>query len=175
MKKALFVIFMMLQSCVYAHDYFFAFAEVEYDELNGRIEATLSLTAHDFERYLQKKQIIQGDLTSCLNDSVKMLELENEINKHFSFNSSPLEENSIMDGEALFYFKLEGFETQLTGIVQFYLSCPLKQPLESIEVTFDVLMDQYPEQQNKLTLINRGQKRTYVFLQSKRTQIIGLY
>lgn len=175
MRNALFIFFVILNTCVFAHDYFFAFAEVEYDELNGRVEATVTVTTHDFERYLQKKEILQGEINSCLGDSFKLQAIEKELNKCFYLNLNPLSENSIMDGIESFHFKLDGFETQLTGTVQFYLSSDLKRPLESFEVTFDLLMNEYPEQQNKLTFINRGQKRTYVFLQTKRTQIIDLY
>lgn len=175
MRKALFIFFVILSSWSYAHDYFFAFAEVEYDELNGRIEATVTMTTHDFERYLQKNQIIQHDLATCLNDTVKMQSIENELNKHFYFDLSPLSENSILDGYESFHFELDGFETQLTGIVQFYLSTDLNRPLENFIVVFDVLMDDYAQQQNKLTFINRGKKQTYVFLPTKRSQIIDLY
>lgn len=175
MRNAFFIFFVILNSCAFAHDYFFAFAEVEYDELNGRLEASVTVTTHDFERYLQKKEILQGEINSCIGDSVKLQVLENELNKYFYLNLNPLSENTILEGVESFHFELEGFETQLTGTVQFYLSSELKRPLESFEVTFDLLMDEYPEQQNKLTFINRGQKRTYVFLQAKRTQIIDLY
>jgi hypothetical protein len=175
MRKALFIFFVILNSWTFAHDYFFAFAEVEYDEMNGRIEATVTMTTHDFERYLQKNQIIKQELASCLGDSLKMQSIEKELNKHFYFDLSPLSENSIMDGDESFHFKLDGFETQLTGIVQFYLSTNINRPLESFEVVFDVLMDDHVEQQNKLTVINRGKKQTYVFLPTKRSQIIDLY
>lgn len=175
MKYAFTCFFISLASLVNAHDYFFAFAEMEYDELNGRIETTLTVSNHDFEHYLKQKNIIQHDLNFYKNDSLKIESIENELNTYLTLNIYPFSENSSLDGDESFHFNLDGFETQLSGTVLFYLSADVKRPLETIEVRFDLLMDDHPEQQNKLTFIHRGQKRTYVFLPAKRTQIIDLY
>ena len=175
MKNFLFILFFLTSSISNAHDYFFAFAEVEYNEMNGKIESTISMTSHDFERYLQKQKLIQTNLNSCLNDSISMQNIEIELNKHFNVNMNSGIENSILDGNESINFRLEGFEIQLTGIVQFYLSSTIYRPKAHLEITFDLLMDEYPEQQNKLTFIFRNQKKTVVFIPSMRSQIIDLY
>lgn len=175
MRHILFFIAFFSVFSSFGHEYFFAFAEVEYDELNGRLEATLIVTTHDFEKYLQKNKIIEHDLSRYKTDTTTIQFIENEINKHFHLNLNPGLENSITEGAELFHFKLEGYEIQLTGTVEFYLSYELNRPLEIFEVLFDLLMNEYPQQQNKLTFSYRGTKKTYVFLSNKRTQLIDLH
>lgn len=175
MRNTLFLIFFFCTSFSYSHDYFFAFAEVEYDEMNGQIEATITLTTHDLERILQQKGIIETDLKGTKNDSIKMLQIEHEILSHFIIKEAfLLSEESHSESSSIGNLKLDGFETDLSGTVQFYFSAALKKPVETIEVVFDLLMDEYKNQQNKITLIHRNNKRTFIFLPSKRTQLIDL-
>lgn len=172
MKKALFLLILLCSSVAYSHEYFFAFAEVEINEMTGTIEATISVTAHDFEQHLKKNGLISTDLRSCQNDSLKMEILEKEINQHFQIDSE--QENSIMDGAELIYFHLEGMEISLNGTVQLYLSANFSSVLKELNIRFDLLMDEYSEQQNKLTLICRGKKNTYAFLQTTPKQKLEL-
>ena len=175
MRILLFILTLLFATSSYAHEYFFAFAEVEYDEMNSRIEATLTVSTHDFEFYLQQKGIIQGDLNKNKSDSLKMQLIEEEIIKHFSLIEGINTDYSNKNQKrTLGKLRLDGFETNLKGTVEFYLSIDVYQPLKSIEITFDLLMDQYPNQQNKLYLITRNEKRTIDFLSSKKTQLIEL-
>lgn len=170
MKKILVFLSLFFTFFGSAHEYYFAFAEVEYDEMNGRIEVTLTVSKHDFEYYLQQKRIIQGDLNKNKSDSLKFQLIEDEIIKHFSLK----EFQSTLNKSSLSEMRLDGFETNLTGTVEFYLSLDVYQPLETIEIVFDVLMDQHPNQQNKLYFITRDKKRTFDFLNSKKVQIVEL-
>jgi len=175
MKTLLFIFSLLCANISTAHEFYFAFAEVEYDEMNSRIEATLTVSTHDFEFYLQQKGIIQGDLNKNKSDSLKMQLIEEEIIKHFilieGINTDYSNKNQ---KRTLGQLRLDGFETNLTGTAEFYLSIDVYQPLKSIKITFDLLMDQYPNQQNKLYLITRNEKRTIDFLSSKKTQLIEL-
>jgi hypothetical protein len=164
MKHIFFVFFFFVTSVTYAHEYFFAFAEVEYDEYNARVEATVVMTAHDFESYLKKEKIITKELSFYKNDSVVMKRVENEISKHFSIQST-----------SVGTFTLEGFEIALTGMIQVYLTAPILSTPTGLEIQFDLLMDEFKEQQNKLTFIYRDQKTSYVYLQNKRSQHIDFY
>lgn len=170
MRLFLLVAISFISSFSFGHEYFFAFAEVEYNEMDRKLEATLTLTTHDLERYLQERNVIQKDLKSALEDSLSLISIERELNQHFKLDFA--KENSIMDGVELLKFDLEGFDTHLTGTIQLYLSMRINQELQNMVITFDLLMDEYPEQQNKLTFIYRDQKKTYLFLPSKRTQPI---
>ncbi len=173
MRILLFILTLLFATSSYAHEYFFAFAEVEYDEMNGRIEATITVSTHDFEFYLQQEGIIQGDLNKNKSDSVKMLLIENEIIRHFDIKESYTDEDQELK-KKLSKMKLEGFETNLNGTVEFYLSSQVYEPLKTIEFTFDILMDQYPKQQNKINFITRDKKQTIDFLQSNKTQFIDI-
>jgi hypothetical protein len=164
MKHILVVLFFLVTSATYAHEYFFAFAEVEYDEYNARVEATVVMTTHDFESYLKKEKIITKELNFYKNDSVIMKLIENEISKHFSIHSS-----------SVGAFSLEGFEIELTGMIHVFLTAPILSPQTSLDIQFDLLMNEFKEQQNKLTFIYRDQKTTYVYLQNKRSHHIDFY
>jgi hypothetical protein len=156
----------------YAHEFFFAFAEVEYNEVNGRFEVSITATTHDLDKQLRAVDAQFKGLQQASGDSLSYALVESELNKHFSF--SFLQENSIMDGTNAFYFQLDGIETQLNGTVVLYLSAASRTVNDKMEVTFDLLMEQFPEQQNKLTFIYRGKKSTLVFLPNQRTQLIEL-
>lgn len=175
MKNILLIFSLFLAFNGSTHEYFFAFAEVEYDEINNRVEATLTVSTHDFEFYLQQKGIIQGDLNKNKSDSLKMQLIEKEILKHFQLKHFfAVGENTTSYTQKMSELKLDGFETNLTGTTEFYMSSEVYLPLNTIEVTFDILMDQHPNQQNKLYLITRDEKSTIDFLPSKKTQLIEL-
>ena len=38
-----------------AHEYFFSFAEMEYNDITRKFEITISLTTHDLEKIYEKK------------------------------------------------------------------------------------------------------------------------
>jgi len=175
MRIILFILSLSFANISFAHEFYFAFAEVEYDEMTNRIEATLTVSTHDFEYYLQQKGIIQGDLNKSKSDSLKMQLIEEEIIKHFNLSEGiNVDYNNKNQKPYLDQLKLDGFETNLTGTVEFYLSMNVYQPLKSIVITFDILMEQYPNQQNKLYFITRDKKRTIDFLNSKKVQIVEL-
>ena len=115
MRIILFILSLSFMNSVSAHEFYFAFAEVEYDEMNSRIEATLTVSTHDFELYLQQKGIIQGDLNKNKSDSLKMQLIEDEIVKHFNLKKF----QSTLNRSSLSEMRLDGFETNLTGTVEF--------------------------------------------------------
>lgn len=174
--RALLVFFWMLSSKVSAHESFFAFAELEYNEMTNKLEATLSVTAHDLEKYFQKSGKIKGELSKAMMDSTVFKFVENELNKHFYLELDPFGQNSSMDGIEMLYFQLEGFEFELNGTLRFYLSSSISRPIETtFGVTFNLLMDTYSEQQNKLTFIQREKRTTFVFLQTNQKQLIDIH
>ncbi len=145
----------------YAHDFYFAFAEVAYDEITEQLQVTVIATTHDIEKSLLingNKAILSAENTG---DSLLIALLSNVLNNGLQFSS----------GDKRSDLKLEGFEPQLNGTTLFYLSCPFKNEGD-ISISFSLLMDVFPEQQNKITWIYRGSKETYVFLPTMRSQII---
>ena len=153
------VLFTMFSASLKAHDTYFSFAEVEYNDLNGSIEATLTISTHDLEMVLMEKNLLHGALTSSPLDSVLLLQLEEIINA--SFQLAPTNGTN-------FHWTLDGMENTLTGNTNVYLSTSVKERLTTLDVHFDLLMDRYPEQQNKLTFIYHNRKTTRIFLNNKR-------
>ncbi len=147
-----------------AHEYFFAFAEVNYNEKAGIIEATVISSAHETEDALNSIGITIRELEDHYTDTVMIQKLETFINDGFSLKF----------GEVSAQFTLIGFEVNTKGMVQFYLTSQQLKLTDSYTASFDLLMDQFPDQQNKL-LFNTGKKeQTAVFLPNKRSEIIKL-
>lgn len=149
---------------LHAHNYYFGFAEMQYNATTQTLETTLVLSAHDLEDVLKSKKIIARELEFLEKDSLTIATLENFVNSEFIVSS----------GAIRAHFSLLGFEVIKNGLVQIYL---LSSPLvlgKSIDISFSILMNEFPEQQNKLTFIHNKQKRTAVFLPHKRTDSIIL-
>ena len=153
-----------VSSLANAHDYYFAFAEVEYDELNGKIEATITLTTHDFEKSLREK----GNpifLSKAIDDSVQFNLVKQHLLKGFSVSLDSQEVS----------FQLDGIEVMLNGATNFYISSTVPtSSSKDLEIYFGLLMDTFPEQQNKATLLYRGGKTIHIFLPQLKSQKIIL-
>ena len=159
------VLFAFLSLELRAHDTYFAFAEVEYNDLNGTLEATLTLSTHDLERLLQEKEIISGALSSTPMDSILVSSISALVNSSFYFS---------LPNNQLIHWEIEGIENTLTGTTNIYLSSFVKNVTDTLAVRFDIFMDRYPEQQNKMTFIYHENKTTRVFLNSQRTDTFKL-
>lgn len=173
MKKALFICCILFASFSHAHDTFFAYAEVEYDDFSGKIEATISMTSHDLEKYLQERNIITKGLSVSLEDSVNQELISSEILKYFQINVFG-KRTDVLNGIQAIELTLDGFELLRTGTIVFYYSAEIANHFDHFEVKFDLFMDEFPEQQNKLHLIYRDKKRDFVFLPATKKQYIEL-
>lgn len=159
------VLFAFFSPELKAHDTYFAFAEVEYNDLNGTLEATLTLSTHDLERLLQEKKIIKGALSSTSMDSLLVSSISVLINSTFYF--------SLPNKESI-QWEIEGIENTLIGTTNIYLSAAVQQVTDTFSVRFDIFMDRYPEQQNKMTFIYHENKTTRVFLNAQRSDTFKL-
>lgn len=166
MKKVFLVllIFMCLGNFSYAHNYFFSFAEVEYNEFCGCFESSITFTTHDFEQLLSKKNILNKNLESTLNDYQLKQNIETIINEGFQITS----ENKIVE------FQLDGNEIGLNGLTTFFLSSKPIKLSSVILFQYNLLMNEVAEQQNKLTFIFRGEKTTMNFIANQVTHSIKL-
>lgn len=149
---------------LHAHNYYFGFAEMQYNATNQTLETTLVLSAHDLEDVLKSKKLIARELEFLEKDSLTIATLETFVNSEFIVSS----------GANRAHFSLLGFEVLKNGLVQIYLLSAPFVLQKSIDISFSILMSEFPEQQNKLTFIHNSQKRTAVFLPHKRTDSIIL-
>ena len=159
------LLFALFSSSLKAHDTYFAFAEVKYDDLNGRLEATLTVSTHDLERVLSEKELLKGALSSSPMNSLLISSITTYIQSAFYFSSR--------EDEQLIW-QIEGIENTLTGTTNIYLSSIVNERSGVFTIQFDVFMDRYPEQQNKMTFIFHEKKTTRVFLNSHRTDTLKI-
>lgn len=146
------------------HEYFFGFAELQYNKKSQKIEVSIAVTGHDFEQYLEEKGIEVPSLEECVGQKIYLSKLEDEIGNGFQ----------IFDGEDELKMDLLGMEVNNRDQAIFYLSSrEIKKP-ESLVVRFDLLMNYYIKQQNKLSVFKEGKKEFYAFLNTGPERKIDL-
>jgi hypothetical protein len=162
-----------------AHEYYFAFAEVEYNEKTSRIEATLIVTAHDFELYLIKRKIINTSIEKVLLDSSQVLGLMTEINNHFKIDYDTSNKLLQIDSNGFSFnaetFELDGYNLRLDGNLELYLSKNMDKNPKKLIFTFNLMMNEFLGQQNKLTFIRQCEKSTYNFTLSNSIYYLDFY
>lgn len=146
----------------HAHKFYFAFAEVEYNYFTQRFEATVTTTTHDIESALKKEGHQIGNLE--LLDS-----LEQGIVEHYLNDGLVISSNG-----AACTFSLIGYEVHLDGTTNYYLESTEVALNDTINVKFDLLMDTYSEQQNKITLYYKEETYTVSFTITNQNQIIKI-
>jgi len=163
-KNYFLLFFILISFSSTAHRYYFSFAEIEFNDFSSCFEVTLSVTTHDFEQLLRKEGILIKDIDHTMQDSLGGKAVEAIINNSFQ----------------IFYFenqlklKIESHINELTGITNFYMSSEKTKMGNELNFNFPLLMNLYPEQQNKLTFIHRGIKTTANFISTQQKQLIKL-
>ena len=175
-KKFSLIFILFVSSISFAHKYFFAFAEVEYNEINQTLEATIITTAHDIEFVLKEQGVISKSLDYTKQNMKEYSSLNKYLIEHFSFYLDDSLSFKALDSSLLspLEFALDGFDILLNGDIQFYLSAKIKSPINQFYVKFDLLMDRFLDQQNKLTFLIREKKLTLNYLNSNKIQYITL-
>lgn len=156
MKNTLLILFCGLQSLAFGHDFFFAFAELDYNDITQRFEATVSVSSHDLERIFDEK-----------NWSIDELESTDQRNENFQAVSEwLLEQFQLSSSTQAIQLSVIGSEVELNGMIHFYIESKPTELSDTLTVKFDLLMSDFPEQQNKVTLYYRDQTITQSFLQN---------
>ena len=163
MRIILVFLLLITSSHSFSHDYFFAFAEVKYNDFSNKIESTLTISSHDLEVALKDEELFIKPIEEIRNGSKAFSQVESYLLKHFKINSK--EKCSL---------KLIGIETLLSGVTNFYFESTEFSIDEYITFSFDLLMKSHQEQQNKVTFYFRGKTFTKPFLDNKRTHTIKL-
>lgn len=160
MNKVLVIISIVFSSFgINAHEYFFGFAEVQYNDMSQKFEATLIFTSHDLEQCLGNVSLVDDDLSDK-----ELLKLKDYINKTFRVKS----------GDQLSQWTIIGTESFTTGTTNIYIeSQPIKDPNE-LKFTFSSLMEEFDNQQNKITLLYRDQTKTMTFMKNNKSESIKL-
>jgi hypothetical protein len=163
-KSIIIILLVFLGNLSFAHNYYFSFAEVEYNDFCGCFESSITVTTHDFEQVLRKKNLLNKNLETTLNDRQLKQNIESIINKGFQIT---LQNKNVE-------FQLEGNEIGLNGLTTFYLSSKPIDLFDEIIFQYNLLMNEFPDEQNKLTFIFRGEKTTLNFIANQFTHSIKL-
>lgn len=164
MKTLLVIFLFFLQSVAFGHDYFFAFSEVEYNHFRQKFEVTIVVSGHDLD-YVWRDSVLNSDMISDLRvDSEEFRRVEEFINKGFQMKTRKDRIN----------LRIIGIESLLNGVVNFYLESSEVPLPKELHVHFDLLMDEFPQQQNKMTFYVGEQTYTKAFLQNERKHTLKL-
>lgn len=164
MKKllALFAFVSVLFSA-HAHEYYFAFAEVEYNQSTKKLEISLEISAHDLEAEMRKSGI---SFEKHIEDQTKNADFKKQLEAHIVKGFAISAHNSPVP------LKLIGFDVLPTGLLYAYFESNQLELTGELAFKFDLLMESFPDQQNKVTFIRNNNKQTAVFLPSKPTEVI---
>ena len=157
-------ILVVLGNFSFAHNYYFSFAEVEYNDFCGCFESSLTVTTHDLEQVLRKKNLLNKNLETSLTDNMLKQGIEELINEGLQIST----------GGKKLGFHLEGNDIGLNGLTTFYLSSKPIDLFDEIIFQYNLLMNEFPDEQNKLTFIFRGEKTTLNFIANQFTHSIKL-
>lgn len=146
----------------FSHEYFFGFAELEYNQEEQIIEGTLILSTHDLEEWFQFKKKAIKELENYVSDERIKLQMANLLFKEFSLNNN----------ESIMKLSLIGYEVLPNGMTNFYFHSNKTERPEKLEIIFGTMMKEYPSQQNKVTYFENEKNYTALFTTNKKQSLI---
>jgi hypothetical protein len=159
-KGLLSIFFIFAAFGLSAHVFYFAFAEMEYNQTEQRFEISLRATGHDVEDYMKHLKQPIGKLEDCANNPIKLKVIEEILLNEFQITT---------EAKAL-ALELIGLEVNLKDEVTFYIVSKKMELPKSVEINFNFLMNFFEEQQNKITIITSSGKEYLTFLKHKPTR-----
>lgn len=163
MKLVILIFLLSISSLTYSHEYFFAFAEVEYNDISKKLEATLTATTHDLEKAIREKHEGLKNIETINIGSDDYVILESYLLNHFSLSGPEKSELNLI-----------GFEVLMNGVTNFFFESSEIELNDKLIIGFDLLMKQHEEQQNKITFYYRNETYTRPFLYDTRVHEIKL-
>jgi hypothetical protein len=161
MKLAVIIFLIFSVTHVFGHEFFFSFAEMQYNDDLKRYEVSIQATGHDVEDFLKSKGEDLPVLEKCIGNPIAENILATYVTKYFQIK---------VDGKAI-NLTLIGLEVNIKDEVIFYLKSNKIEKPKSLEIVYDFLMDFFPDQQNKLTVFTAKGKEYLSFLPNRRTRI----
>lgn len=165
MKPILSILFIACYSFASsAHEYFFSFAEMEYNDVTRKFEITITATTHDIEKLYEKRMNEKVDLSIYDKNSKTTWLISDYFSNHFQLKTE--KSDCILN--------LIGFESSLNGVTNFYFESDPIDITPTLTLKNDVLMEEYSQQQNKITLYYRSKSYTTDFLRNEQVKTITL-
>lgn len=165
---------LLTSSTSWGHQYFFAFAEIEYNEMGQKFEGSIVATAHDLELDLMNSYGLQTKLEKLSAESSEVKILEAYLNKFLTLRYGCSLDSGAVDAYCTADWKIESFQIMKNGTIELYFSASAKHIYTLIQVDFRFLMDGFPDQQNKLTFIYREDRKTQSFTKTQATHYFAL-
>lgn len=160
------ILFLSLSVVSRAHEYYFAFAEVEYNVETQRFEGTIIFTTHDLEKAIQEEhpEFPIMDTMSVRNPGFELV--RERIKEGFYIQVNGLRQK----------IKLEflGIENFLTGTTNIYFQSERIESISDIKFGFKLLMDEYDGQQNKIAFKYGELKETLYFINQENEQTLNI-
>lgn len=163
MKLVSLLLLLSLSAFSFGHEFYFAFAEVEYNDISQKFECTVIATTHDLEKAMRSEGFATSEINNPPNPE-QLQQLEAYILNYFIIESN---------GERC-TFRLLGAELDLNGTISLFIESEPIAIATHIDFTFDLLMNEFPEQQNKLTFYHRSENQTLAFLSTQKTRRLKL-
>ena len=162
MRSFYIFISLFISGFAFSHDYYFSFAEIQYNKETTCLEISIKVSSHDLETYFRKK------ITDVSIEKARKVDsLSHKINQFI------LDGFVIKQQEKQLLLSIDGYENNLDGYTYFYLkSEPLHKEIPML-LKYDLFMDLFPEQQQKVTLIG-DTISSYQFMLFQREQTINL-
>lgn len=145
-----------------AHEYFFGFAELSYNPTEQVVEGTLILSTHDVEEWFQGKKLPVKELEDHVSDQKLIQQMASTLFSEFKIknNGNPLK------------LQLIGYEVLPNGMTNFYFHSNKTEKPKNLDFTFDLMMNELPKQQNKITYLDKENSYTAVFITTKKQSSI---
>jgi hypothetical protein len=136
-----------------------------YNVHTSRFEGTITVTTHDFEKSMNDGRVKKLPPIESLSvkDSV-FSDFSSELTNKFKLS---------INGDVV-PMSIVGYEVYLVGTTEFYFESDEIELNSTLTCSFDLLMNSYQEQQNKMTFILGSKKSTYTFLYDRKSNIINL-
>ncbi len=147
---------------VQAHEYFFGFAELSYNSEQEIIEGTLMVSTHDLEEWFQSKKLPVKEMEDHVGD----IKLQQDM------ASALFSEFKVKNNGTLLKFELIGYEVLPNGMTNFYFHSSITKKPGKLDITFDLMMNELPAQQNKITYLDKEKSYTSFFTKQKRQSSI---
>ncbi len=163
-----------MTSVSWGHQYFFASVEIDYNEVGQKLEGSLVVTSHDLEYTLMKDYGLKTKLEKLNPSSDETNIIENYLNKFLLLHYGCSLDSNTVDAYCETIWEIESFQVLTNGTIELYFSSAIKQIHQQIQVTCRILMDAFPEQQNKVSFIYRGSKETLSFTKYRYQQSFAL-
>ena len=165
---------LLVSSASWGHQYFFAFAEIEYNEMAQKFEGSVVATAHDLEFALMNSYGLQTKLEKIEAKSSEVKIMEDYLNQFLTLRYGCSLNSNAVDAYCSATWSIESFQIMKNGTIELYFSAPAKFIYTLIQVDFRFLMDAFPDQQNKLTFIYRDDRKTLSFTKTQATHYFAL-